>query len=99
MVKTLKECMPESVKFTEPGGGFFCWLTLPKHPEYTAEKIRALCVAAGVDFIVGQKFFPSVEQQKEGTNFLRLAFSYESPENIEKGIRILSGVVKRAFMK
>jgi DNA-binding transcriptional MocR family regulator len=42
---------------------------------------------AGVTFVRGSDFFP----REGGESSARLAFSYEAPERIVEGVRILAG--------
>jgi hypothetical protein len=42
-----------------------------------------------VTFVRGSDFFPG----EDGTGSARLAFSYEPPERIAEGVRILAGLL------
>ena len=75
------------VSWTEPDGGFFLWLTLPR--EVDAEHLFPLALDEGVAFIPGSAF----RAAGEGANELRLCFAHPTPDAIETGIARL----KRAY--
>jgi DNA-binding transcriptional MocR family regulator len=52
--------------------------------------LLARAAEAGVTFVKGADFFPG---GAGGRAAARLAFSYETPERIEEGVRILAGLV------
>jgi 2-aminoadipate transaminase len=75
------------VSWTRPAGGFFIWLALP-------EPLRAASVAtqardAKLLIPVGDPFFA----EEPTGQYLRLAFSYVTPEKIREGIEILGQVL------
>jgi len=90
MISALKDTMPPSVRWTEPEGGLFVWLTCPDSVDTDALFPRA--AKAGVAYIPGSKFYPRGEERR---NEMRLNFSYASPADIREGVtrlaRILSG--------
>jgi 2-aminoadipate transaminase len=85
MISSLQHYMPEKVKWTEPEGGMFVWITLPE-TENTDELFKK-ALQEKVAFIPGSKFYPS---NKENYNGLRLNFSYPSKEQIREGIKRLA---------
>jgi 2-aminoadipate transaminase len=87
MLSALETCMPPGVSWTRPAGGFFIWLALP-------EPLRAASVAtqardAKLLIPVGDPFFA----EEPTGQYLRLAFSYVTPEKIREGIEILGQVL------
>lgn len=83
MLDAIRKYFPEGVKYTEPEGGLFIWVTLPE-----GKDSRELLRRAGenkVAFIPGTSFYPHGEKCNE----LRLNFSNMSDEDTVKGIRIL----------
>jgi 2-aminoadipate transaminase len=80
--------MPVDVKWTHPAGGFFVWLTLPKH--VFAQDVKRLALQKGVLLVAGEGFFVN---PSDGEHNLRLAFSFATPNDIETGIRILAQVI------
>jgi 2-aminoadipate transaminase len=86
MLDALSEFFPADVTWTHPEGGFFVWVTLPAHLDTKA--LLAEAVQHGVTFVPGSDFFPD----GRGGNCMRLAFCYESPEQITEGVRRLAEV-------
>ncbi len=90
MLAALDAHMPEDVRWTRPGGGFFVWLTLPE--PLRAAQVVEQAQHAGVMVLAGDSFFA---QHPTGQH-LRLAFSFVTPENIQKGIEKLGRVLRSA---
>ena len=88
MLESLAEEMPGGVEWTRPGGGFFIWLRLP--PPLTAQEVASLAREAKLLIPVGAPFFA---QEPDG-EYLRLAFSYVTPADIETGIHRLGQVLR-----
>ena len=65
--------------WSEPEGGYFVWVDLPGRRERAARRAEA----AGVTFVKGADFFPGGDG---GERSARLAFSYESPSEIDEGV-------------
>lgn len=87
-LEALATHMPAGVGWTQPGGGFFVWLSLP-------EPLRAVKVAerardAGLLIPVGDPFFA----QAPTGQYLRLAFSYVAPDKIQEGLEMLGQVLE-----
>lgn len=88
MISALKQYMPEGVKWTEPEGGLFLWVTLPKTMD--AKAIFPSAVEEKVAFVPGGAFHPL----GGGENTMRLNFSNAKPDLIMEGIKRLAKVVK-----
>jgi 2-aminoadipate transaminase len=75
------------VEISKPEGGFFIWIKLPTgtDPARLAERAGA----ARVQYTPGSSFFIN----GGGTGFIRLAYSYESPERCHEGARILAQAI------
>ncbi len=83
----LRENLPDSVSFVDPGGGFFTWLQLPQHVD--AEKLLPEAHKHDVSFAPGSFFSP----RRDLKNYLRLSFAYyEEPELVE-GAKRLAAVI------
>ncbi|HSJ52605.1 MAG TPA: PLP-dependent aminotransferase family protein, partial [Anaerolineae bacterium] len=80
--------MPPGVRWTRPGGGFFVWLSLP--PPLRAAEVAARTRAAGLLLLAGDPFFA----EEPVGQYLRLAFSYVTPEKIREAIEILGRVLR-----
>ena len=78
------------VQWTRPVGGMFVWVTLPEG--LNAQALLPAAVDAGMAFVPGAPFY--AEQPDPRT--LRLSFVTSTPEQIERGMGMLAGVVRRA---
>jgi 2-aminoadipate transaminase len=85
MIKALKTYMPDSVRWTNPEGGMFIWVTFDESVD--TNDLFELAVQNKVAFIPGSKFYPRGILKK---NELRLNFSYANEEMIEEGISRLA---------
>jgi 2-aminoadipate transaminase len=88
MLTALENHMPPGVFWTRPAGGYFVWLSMP-------EPLRAIEVAerarqAKLLIPVGDPFFAETPTGQ----YLRLAFSYVSPDKIREGIATLEKVLR-----
>ncbi len=88
MVHCLRKYMPEGIKWTEPEGGLFLFVTLPR--EMDSEEIFRKAVEKNVAFVPGNAFFCN----GSGRNTMRINFSFSAPDLIEEGIKRLSGVIR-----
>ena len=79
------------VQWTRPVGGMFVWVTLPAG--LNAQALLPQAVEAGMAFVPGAPFY--AEQPDPRT--LRLSFVTSTPEQIERGMAMLAGVVQRAI--
>ena len=88
MLKAIKKYFPKEAKYTNPTGGMFLWVTLPK--SVNTRTMFQKAVAEKVAYVVGDAFFP------EGGHYnsMRLNFSYSDDESITEGIRRLGKVIK-----
>jgi 2-aminoadipate transaminase len=84
MLAALERTMPEGVRWTTPGGGFFSWLTLPDGGDSALLAKRA--VEAGVGIVPGSVFFPD----GRGADNVRLSFSLVDESAIDAGISRLA---------
>ncbi|MFK9095345.1 PLP-dependent aminotransferase family protein [Bacillus salipaludis] len=92
MLDTIKAEFPKEVKYTEPKGGFFLWVTLPAYMD--SKELLKCTLKSGVAFISGEAFFPNGGHK----NTLRLNYSSINEEKIRKGIKILSNVIKENML-
>jgi 2-aminoadipate transaminase len=89
MLAALQSHMPAGVRWTQPGGGFFVWLTLPS--PMRALEVQQQVGEAGIMVSAGDPFFAEAPTGQH----LRLAFSYVMPEQIRKGVEVLGQVLAR----
>jgi 2-aminoadipate transaminase len=88
MIESLKKYLPPEVTWTQPEGGLFLWVTLPKGMD--AKELLKKAIEHKVAFVPGNSF----ATDGNITNTMRLNFSNESDENIELGIKRLGDVIK-----
>ncbi|MFO1046584.1 MAG: PLP-dependent aminotransferase family protein [Geminicoccaceae bacterium] len=91
MLAALEAHMPPGVRWTRPAGGMFLWLTLPERIDAAVLLERAI-ETAEVAFVPGAAFFPD----RSVRNALRLSFSLNPPDEIERGISRLARVIRDA---
>ena len=78
MLEALRRHMPKGVEWTEPEGGLFLWIKLPKN--MSANTLFPKAVENKVVYVVGSAFHCN----GKGQNTMRLNFSYPSEEQINK---------------
>ena len=91
-IQCIVRYFPEEIKFTNPKGGLFTWIELPKG--ISARDVLIKCIEQKIAFVPGGSFYPT--NNKENT--FRINFSNMPEEKIEKGLIILSEVIKE-FIK
>lgn len=89
MLDALAAHMPSEVSWTTPRGGFYVWVTLPRH--INASRVFEAALAQGAAFVIGSAFDP----QGERNNCLRLAFSHTPEEKIAQGVEIVCNAVRK----
>ena len=87
MLTALEAELGGRATWSRPDGGYFLWVDVPG---VDTGELLARATAAGVTFVRGSDFFPD---GRNGASSARLAFSYETPERIAEGVRILAGLV------
>ncbi|HPR41322.1 MAG TPA: PLP-dependent aminotransferase family protein [Candidatus Methanofastidiosa archaeon] len=87
MLDAMEKYFPEGVTWTRPDGGMFIWVTLPEH--INAKEMFPEALKENVAYVHGGAF-----HVEGGFNHMRLAFIYESNENIVEGIKRLGMVIK-----
>lgn len=89
MLAMLGKYMPKlpGLKWTQPQGGLFLWVTLPESID-TAEMFHS-AIEKQVAYVVGTAFYPD----GGGRNSFRMNFSYSSMTEIEEGVKRLSEVI------
>ena len=87
MLTSLEAELGGRAAWSTPDGGYFVWLELGKGVDASALLGRA--TEAGVTFVRGADFFVD----GGGSSAARLAFSFESPERIAEGVRLLGSLL------
>jgi len=90
MLSAIQRYLPAEVRLDPPQGGLFIWLQLPEN--LSSEKLLPLACDEGVVFAPGNGFFPD---RLGDTNWLRLNFVAQAPDQIYEGIKRLGRAVKR----
>jgi len=90
-IEALNKYMPEGVKWVDPRGGFYVWLTLPENIDAT--QVLEIAIKNGALFVIGKTFDPEGLQN----NSLRLAYSYPSEEKLEQGVKIIADAIKEVM--
>jgi GntR family transcriptional regulator of abcA and norABC len=78
--------MKNLAEWEEPKGGFFIWLKI--RPEYTVRDLHVKALAKGI------LLNPGTIYAQQGTTSFRLSYAYASIEDITKGIKIISDLIK-----
>ena len=79
MVEMIKKYMPSEIKYTEPDGGMFLWMTVPD-----SINVSELLEKAGeenVAFVPGVPFYANKDEDPNNT--MRLNYTNSSFEDIE----------------
>ena len=72
---------------SRPEGGFFLWMKLPRGTDQ--RRLAELAIEARVQYTPGPVFYAN----GGGEEFIRLAFSYESPEKCHEGARLIARAI------
>ena len=75
---------------SHPQGGFFLWMRLPSGTD--TRRLADLAVEARVQYTPGPAFYAN----GGGSDFIRLAFSYEPPEKCHEGAVLLARAITGA---
>ena len=88
MLRGLNEVLDGSgAQISKPEGGFFLWIRLPERTDL--RRLSELAVAARVQYTGGSAFYAN----GGGEEFIRLAFSFETPEKCYDGARLMAKAV------
>jgi DNA-binding transcriptional MocR family regulator len=87
MLSSLAAELSGRATWSQPDGGYFVWLELGNGIDASALLGRA--TEAGVTFVRGTDFFTD----GGGASAARLAFSYEPPERVAEGVRLLASLL------
>jgi len=87
MLAALDEELTGYATWSRPEGGYFLWVDFGDGVD--AGELLGRATDAGVTFVRGTDFFAGAG----GESSARLAFSYEPPERIAAGVRLLAGLL------
>ncbi|MBN1859485.1 PLP-dependent aminotransferase family protein [Candidatus Bipolaricaulota bacterium] len=90
MIKALERHMPKDagISWTNPDGGLFLWVRLPKG--LNTETMFPRAIEHKVAYVIGSAFYVD----GRGENTMRLSYSLVSTEDIEEGIRRLGDLIR-----
>lgn len=83
MIDTIHACFPKAVDVTEPEGGMFIWVTLPKG--YSSTDLFNRVIKRNVAFVPGDPFYV----HETNLNTFRLNYTNSDDADIQKGIRVI----------
>ena len=84
MLECIKKYFPPAIQYTNPKGGFFIYLTLPD--SLSGDALFKKVIEQNVAFVTGEPFHID---KNEGDKHIRLSYSNSTPEQIEKGIKVI----------
>ena len=93
MIQAFEKYMPEGVKWTNPEGGLFLFLKLPK--QYDSRELFDLAIKENVAFVTGDAF----HCDGTGKHTLRMNFSFATDEKIEEGVRRLANAIRLLYAR
>jgi DNA-binding transcriptional MocR family regulator len=85
-LSAMTEYLP-NLKTTKPGGGFYLWVDLPEGVD--SKKMLPKAVENLVAYTPGTAFYGN----GTGQEFLRISYSYPTPENIKVGVERLAKTI------
>lgn len=93
MIEAIQNCFPETVSYTTPQGGMFCWLKMPDH--FSSMNLFQEALKENVAFVPGVPFYIN----KRDCATFRLNYSCSEPETIRTGIAKLAQSFNKQLMK
>ncbi len=88
MISAIQKYFPSYIKYTQPQGGLFVWLTLPE--AWIGEEIMNKCIEEKVTIIPGSRFFIDTSKR----NNIRLSYATMDTNSIEEGIKRIAKALK-----
>ncbi|NLE35116.1 MAG: PLP-dependent aminotransferase family protein [Bacteroidales bacterium] len=88
MLRCFREQMPDGVKWTEPEGGLFLFVTLP--PTMDAARLLERAIRKKVAFVCGSVFYCN----NEGHNTMRINFSFAGEKDTCEGVTRLAEAIR-----
>jgi 2-aminoadipate transaminase len=91
MLERLHAGLGSDAEISHPDGGFFIWIRLPEGTD--PERLLALAAERRIAYVPGPAFFPNGQ---DGTDYIRLAFSWASLDEIRQGVDLLCETIREA---
>lgn len=95
MLESITKYFPDIFEVTNSQGGMFVWVSQPadaKKNKLNIEELVEKTLAKNVGFVPG---FPFYANQKNAPFSMRLNFTNQSEESIEKGIKIIGAAIHK----
>jgi DNA-binding transcriptional MocR family regulator len=90
LMAALAATMPPGVTWSQPQGGFCCWLSMPAHPIY--DDLYAAALRQGWAFAPGSVFQPPGGEAVERA--VRICFGQQEPAAIRAGVGVLAQLIR-----
>jgi len=98
MLAALERTMPEGVRWTQPEGGMFIWVTGPRGLD--ADRLYEAALARNVAFVPGRHFYATPEGGElpaEARSTFRMNFTAAEPAVIERAVEVIAEVMHEAL--
>lgn len=82
------------ISYVKPKGGIYVWCRLPSGVD--SKELNARAYSNGISILPGYVFYPS---KNGGREYIRINFSYETPERIAEGMEILKKSIEECMKK
>ncbi len=89
MVASLRDHLPQA-SFDVPSGGYYLWVKLPRGVD--GDELSRRAAEAGVSVLGASRCYAQPDAG-HAKNYVRVAFTHATPEEIDEGIRRLGGVL------
>lgn len=90
MITAIEDYFPAEATHTNPGGGFFDWVTLPKNIDLNQQMYQTIIPNAHVSYVPSTNFYPN----RDVNNAMRLCYSGLEPGQIDEGMHRLGDQLK-----
>ena len=90
----LDEMKPLGIRYSKPKGGIYVWCRLPGGVD--SKELNSRAYSNGISILPGYVFYPS---KNGGREYIRINFSYETPERIADGMEILRKSIEECMKK
>ena len=88
----LEEMKELGVSYLKPKGGIYVWCRLPDGVD--SKELDSRAYSSGISILPGYVFYPS---KNGGREYIRINFSYETPERLSKGMDILKASIEECM--
>jgi 2-aminoadipate transaminase len=89
LMNAIESELPSCVKYSNPQGGLFIWLTFPEHIDATDLMYNHSLPDARVAYVPGEAFFAKTKKK----NYCRISYSAMNEDRIYEGMRRLGKIL------